>query len=397
MKEFAEFFAGIGLVHAALRTRGWSCVYANDISEQKREMYQHYFGDSDYYQVGDIWETDAVVERIPKVELVTASFPCTDLSLAGNRLGLRGVQSGTFYGFSKVLEALALDGRLPNAVLIENVMGFLSANKGGDFEAVCQKLASLGYFLDVFTLDAKYFTPQSRPRLFIVGCLRESLPKSAILKDSESDAILGEWEEEIHARPALRPSKIIAAIRSIKLLTGWMIIPTPPLPKPQHTFDSVVDLGDGLDWWPELQINKHLDEMSSAHRVKVEQLQLGAAITVGTIYRRVRDGGSRSEIRIDGLAGCLRTPRGGSSKQIVFVAGNGRLRMRWMTADEYGRLQGAGDFPIRVPRNQALFGFGDAVCVPAIAWIADHFLQPIAGTSCHRSDVQRALEPFLLE
>ena len=58
--------------------------------------------------------------------------------------------------------------------------------------------------------------------------------------------------------------------------------------------------------------------------------------------------------------------------------GRGRIDMRWMTAREYARLQGAGDFPIRVPERQALFGFGDAVCVPVIEWLDRHLLTPVA-------------------
>lgn len=100
-------------------------------------------------------------------------------------------------------------------------------------------------------------------------------------------------------------------------------------------------------------------------------------VGVGTIYRRVREGKSRSEIRTDGLAGCLRTPRGGSSKQIVFTAGKGKIGMRWMTPREYARLQGCPDYPIEVNRNEALWGFGDAVCVPVISWIAENVLSQL--------------------
>lgn len=81
------------------------------------------------------------------------------------------------------------------------------------------------------------------------------------------------------------------------------------------------------------------------------------------------------------LAGCLRTPRGGSSKQIVFVAGEGKIRMRWMNPREYARLQGCPDYPITVDRNEALWGFGDAVCVPVIGWIAENVLSQLFPSS----------------
>ena len=98
---------------------------------------------------------------------------------------------------------------------------------------------------------------------------------------------------------------------------------------------------------------------------------------VGTAFRRVRHDGQRAEVRFDGLAGCLRTPRGGSGKQIVVAVGGGRMRMRWMSPREYARLQGAPDFPLAGGRNQQLFAFGDAVCVPAVRWVDRHVLTPL--------------------
>ena len=59
-------------------------------------------------------------------------------------------------------------------------------------------------------------------------------------------------------------------------------------------------------------------------------------------------------------------------------AGKGRFAVRLLTARECARLMGADDFRINVPLNQALFGFGDAVCVPAVKWIADNYLTPLA-------------------
>jgi DNA (cytosine-5)-methyltransferase 1 len=84
----------------------------------------------------------------------------------------------------------------------------------------------------------------------------------------------------------------------------------------------------------------------------------------------------RAEVRFDGIAGCLRTPRGGSARQIVIVVENGKLKLRWMSPREYARLQGADDYPVLDKVNQMLFGFGDAVCVPVVRWIDDHILTP---------------------
>jgi DNA (cytosine-5)-methyltransferase 1 len=103
----------------------------------------------------------------------------------------------------------------------------------------------------------------------------------------------------------------------------------------------------------------------------------GSSLRFATAFRRVRNGRSMAELRSDGIAGCLRTPRGGSGRQILLKAGKGRYQVRLLTARECARLQGAPEsFEINVGLNQALFGFGDAVCVPAVEWIAEHYLLP---------------------
>ena len=89
----AEFFAGIGLVRLALEQEGFEVVFANDIEPGKRDLYAANFGSEDFV-LGDI--RDIKGADVPDIELATASFPCTDLSLAGHRAGLDGKESGMF-------------------------------------------------------------------------------------------------------------------------------------------------------------------------------------------------------------------------------------------------------------------------------------------------------------
>jgi len=372
-----EFFAGIGLTHLGLTSHGWKCVYANDIEPKKRRMYEDCFGPTDYYQIEDVWKTDRIVDRIPedRVDLATASFPCVDLSLAGNLKGLSGSQSGAFYGFIKVMKKLREQRRAPRAVLVENVVGFLSSHKGKFFQVVLQQLAELGYFVDAFIIDAKHFTPQSRPRVFIVGFEQQLMPARVAQQQLLLEAT---WPKKPGSlESATRPRRLLEQIRNTSLKTGWFPLDLPSLPRENRNLREFVDTDESQDWWPEWRVKKHLSEMHPLHLRRMVALKKGTELAVGTIYRRVRHGKSRSEIRTDGLAGCLRTPRGGSSKQIVFTAGCGRIRMRWMTPREYARLQGCPDYPITVERNEALWGFGDAVCVPAISWIAENVLSQL--------------------
>ena len=95
------------------------------------------------------------------------------------------------------------------------------------------------------------------------------------------------------------------------------------------------------------------------------------------MFRRIRDHTQRAETRFDGLAGCLRTPKGGSAEQIVIAVDRGRLRTRSMTPKEYARLQGAPEFPLAETTIEQLWGFADAVCVPSVRWIDRHVLTPL--------------------
>ena len=108
------------------------------------------------------------------LDLLTASFPCIDLSLAGNRRGLAGQHSGTIWPFLDLTADIVGNGTPPKALLLENVTGFVTSHSGSDLEQVCERI---GYLLDLIVVDAKWFTPQSRPRLFVValltGLLRE--------------------------------------------------------------------------------------------------------------------------------------------------------------------------------------------------------------------------------
>ncbi|HVJ83498.1 MAG TPA: DNA cytosine methyltransferase, partial [Planctomycetia bacterium] len=131
-RTFVEFFAGIGLVREALGRHGWTCSYANDIDAKKEVLYRLRFGAGDHFHRGDVWETEEVVSRIEgRPFLATASFPCVDLSLAGHGRGLSGSHSSTFFGFTRILSALG--ERRPPAVMLENVVGFLTSHDGADF------------------------------------------------------------------------------------------------------------------------------------------------------------------------------------------------------------------------------------------------------------------------
>lgn len=373
-KEFCEFFAGIGLVRDGLESSGWRCVYANDNNPLKRELYESRFGVTSHFHLGDVRDTSQVLRRIEgRPFLATASFPCTDLSLAGHWRGLNGEHSSAFFGFAEVIAALG--PRRPMVVMLENVTGLITSNEGRDFTCLAAGLADLGYWLDALVLDAKYFVPQSRPRIFIIG-VHESLETDVVARSKTR--LCGKALQVVEEQNgALRPRRLLDLMKSQRLRTGWAISPIPVPPTSRKPLGSLIDLDVTQEWWEQDEVDRHYKMMSELHQTLVGELMQAGGTHVGTIFRRKRHGKTRAEVRFDGLAGCLRTPCGGSAKQIVIVVSHGELSMRWMSPREYARLQGADNFPLVAKTNQNLFGFGDAVCVPAIRWLDQHALSPI--------------------
>jgi DNA (cytosine-5)-methyltransferase 1 len=361
-RTVAEFFAGIGLMRLGLEQAGWRVVWANDIDEDKFCMYRgHFINDAAHFEVGDVHTLNP--DSVPMVALATASFPCNDLSLAGARRGLAGKQSGAFWGFVNILKGMS--NRRPPLVMLENVSGFLTSHDGKDFRDACLALNELGYAVDAFIIDAALFVPQSRQRLFLIG-KRE---KGKVGRVAETPSFY-----QSQCRPALMANFILwhPEIR-------WSLRPLPIIPRAMTSLrDILEDLpASSPHWWSRERAEYLLNQMSEKHRAIAGSMISGNEMSCGTVFRRVRHERSMAELRTDGLAGCLRTPRGGSGRQILFMAGKGRYSVRLLTPRECARLMGAHDYKITVPLNQALFGFGDAVCVPVIRWISENYLTPV--------------------
>jgi len=366
-----ELFAGMGLVRRALETpregggRVWRTILANDIDETKARLYRASFGDSlfDPMVVGDVGGLDPAT--IPPAELWTASFPCTDLSLAGRGAGIHAGQSGAVWGAMGLLERVP-EGAKPDFVLLENVMGLASSAGGADLRALVGALNDLGYGVDPLRIDAAHFTAQSRPRLFL---LATRAARAAAMGLAPVDPVGIEPSD-------VRPARLLEAMRAAPELV-WHTRELPPLPTRGRRMAGIVErLGhDDPRWWSETRREYFLAQIHTNHRAVAERMIGAARVGHATAFRRMRDcgdgRGKRSviELRTDGLAGCLRTPKGGSARQILFEAGGGACRVRHLTATECARLQGVADaLPPGFSETKLLFALGDAVCVPAVRW-----------------------------
>ncbi|MFF0909730.1 DNA cytosine methyltransferase [Microbacterium enclense] len=363
-----EFFAGIGLARIGLEAAGFRIAWANDYEPDKKAMYDAHFGHTEghSFHLGDIGQVK--VAELPRdASLAWASSPCTDLSLAGGRAGLAGVQSGTFWHFIRLLEELGDDDR-PGVVVLENVTGLATSHGGDDLAAAIRAFNKLGYSVDVLALDARRFIPQSRPRLFLVGA--QNPPEDVADRSSE-----------------LRPDWLQWVFGDASLRTHRAPLPTPPLPLTSGLGELVEQMPvDDERWWDRGRTEAFASSLSPMQRERIAELRRTPGVKYRTAYRRTRNGVAVWEVRPDDISGCLRTARGGSSKQAVVKLGNKRLQVRWMTPREYARLMGAGDYDLSSARNnQALFGFGDAVAVPAVEWLGEHYLAPLVRGQMNRT------------
>lgn len=369
---FYEFFAGGGMVRAGLGTR-WQCLFANDFDPKKAMAYQANWGVGGELKIGDI--ADISAKDLPgTADMMWGSFPCQDLSLAGVGAGLSGKRSGTFYAFWELVSGLAEDGRPPKIVAVENVVGAITSHEGRDFCAMIRTYSQNGYRVGAVVINANAFVPQSRPRLFVIG-VHESVELSSELCASEP-------VPPFHTSSLIRAcAKLPTSLRKSLL---WWNIPTPPL-RNEAFADLVEEQPDSVAWHEAAQTEKLLGMMSPVNRAKVDAASRAGRRMVGGVYKRTRldENGKkvqRAEVRFDDVAGCLRTPSGGSSRQTIMIVDGDDIRSRLISARETARLMGLSDDYV-LPRNynEAYHLTGDGVVAPVVKHIAEHVLEPLLG------------------
>jgi DNA (cytosine-5)-methyltransferase 1 len=366
--SFYEFFAGGGMARAGLGD-GWTCLFANDFDAKKAESYRANWG-GEALLVGDVAKM-ATAQLPGHADLVWASFPCQDLSLAGAGAGLKGERSGTFWPFWSLMKALRTEGRAPKTIALENVCGALTSREGKDFESICTALAGEGYRFGALVIDAALFVPQSRPRLFIVA-VREDVAIPA--------SLLGKGAGAPFHTKALRT----AYERLPKALNGgwlWWRLPE-PVARNAALSQIIEDAPQDVVWHSQEETRRMIGMMSAANLAKLEEARRAGRRMAGTVYRRTRYANGekiqRAEARFDELAGCLRTPAGGSSRQFVLVVEKGVVRSRLISARETARLMGLpDDYVLPAKYNAAYHLTGDGVVVPVVRHIVAGLVEPL--------------------
>ncbi len=372
---FYEFFAGGGMARAGLGP-GWTCLFANDVDARKAGSYRLNWGGAALH-VGDVAKV-ATAQLPGQADLVWASFPCQDLSLAGAGAGLKGERSGTFWPFWSLMTALRAEGRAPKTIVLENVCGALTSHGGKDFASICEALATGGYRFGALVIDAALFVPQSRPRLFVVA-VRGDVAIPAALIGNQPGA-------PFHTR-ALETawSRLPEGLKEKWL--WWRLAPPPARNTTLH--ELIEEAPADVDWHAPAETRALVAMMSDVNLEKIAQAKRAGRRMVGTLYRRTRyQAGQkiqRAEARFDDVAGCLRTPAGGSSRQFVLIVEKGRVRSRLMSARETARLMGLPD-AYRLPAryNEAYHLTGDGVVAPVVRHIAAHVIEPLLTRSVAR-------------
>jgi DNA (cytosine-5)-methyltransferase 1 len=374
---FYEFFAGGGMARVGLGG-DWECLFANDIDEDKATAYRANWGGSEFVP-GDLAAVEA--RHLPgRADLAWASFPCQDLSLAGGGKGMGAAddavrtRSGAFWLFDEKIRALCEENRPPRAIVLENVVGVLTSHGKRDFRALVAALDTLGYRVGAMTLDARWFTPQSRPRVFFVA-LHKALDPSPALTAAGPDPA---W-----ASPALLAAHA-ALPDALSIDWVWWRLPAAP-PRNVALVDFLEDSPADTPWCSRRATERLLSLMTPTHRQKIENMQASGRLSVGAVYRRTRtdpQGGKRqrAEVRFDGMAGCLRTPGGGSSRQTLIEVHGQSIRTRLLSPRETARLMGLPDSYLLPKSASAAYKLcGDGLCAPVVRHLAEHLLRPLLG------------------
>lgn len=372
MADFYEFFAGAGMARAGLG-EGWTCRFANDFDGKKGLTYQANWGAGGELHVGDIHKVELC--QLPgQADLIWGSFPCQDLSLAGVGAGLKGERSGTFYPFWDIIDALKAEDRAPRIVALENVCGTLTSHNGRDFAAICEAFSKSGYRYGALVINAQLFVPQSRPRLFLIGVR----PDILIDPDLLASGPIGPFHTPALERAFDRVDPEVLERRV------WWNLPTPP--HRTETFaDIIEDMPTDVKWHTPAETKALVAMMSQVNVDKLTAAKRAGRRMVGGVYKRTRHDESgnkvqRAEVRFDDVAGCLRTPAGGSSRQVILVVDDEDVRSRLISARETARLMGLKD-SYKLPANytEAYHLTGDGVAAPVVRHLAQHIFEPLLG------------------
>ncbi len=368
MKTFYEFFAGMGAVRLGLGEE-WRCLFANDFDCVKADAYRANFGRAAFCE-SDIATLDA--HHLPeRADLGWASLPCQDFSPAGRRAGISGMRGAVVWEFCRLLQELRRGIRHPAIIAIENVSALVTSNGGEDLAEILRALSGAGYVYGVVIADAAWFVPQSRPRAFLVAAREDLSLPPWLIGDKPSPL----W----HPRQVCEFHDLLDP-ETARRWIWWR------LPRPARRTVELVDLIEtgvaDAAWDTPERTRELIERLSARDREKLRRAQRRNKLAIGCLYERTRGprdaGASVVELRTDDLAGCLRMPTGGASRQKILRIEGKDLRSRLLSAREAARLMGVpDDYRLPPAYSHAYALAADAVAVPVVRFLARRLIEPI--------------------
>jgi DNA (cytosine-5)-methyltransferase 1 len=347
--KFLEFFAGSGLVAHALQPF-FKATWANDICEKKAAIYKANHG-KNHFHPGSIENVNG--SELPNARLSWASFPCQDLSLAGLTAGINGERSGLVWQWLRIIDEMP---NRPPVLVAENVSGLVSVDNGSHYRILHEALRKRGYKVGAVLLDAARWVPQSRQRVFVVAIDNKIIIPTDLI---DTDPNWAHTEALVKAAEGLED-------------WIWWKMPTPG--KRRKTLFDIVDWDATCDL-PE-DAAKKLSMIPEGHRERLNNFD----VVVAPGYKRTRNNKQSLELRFDDIAGCLRTARGGSSRQIIVLKRGQSISTRLLTVREAARLMGAPEsYKLPGSYNDGYTAMGDAVAVPVARYLARHLLAPLVN------------------
>lgn len=318
MIRFIDLCAGIGGFHIAFENAGAKCVLSCEIDKFAQQSYRaNYKGD--YIFENNIKEINE--KQMLNFELLCAGFPCQAFSLAGHQKGFDDIRGTIFFDIVRILNE-----KRPKGFLLENVKNLKSHDKGNTIKVIEEHLTNLNYYYKVLSINGKYFVPQARERVYIVGLNKEDYTEQEFI------SLLNNIEKEYRS------------IQEKELPNFWDILES-------NVSDEYV-LSDKL--WSFLQ--SHAKKHSNKGNGFGFGLMTEKNITSRTLTARYYKDGS--EVLIE------RKDKDGNS-----------LNPRRLTPRECARLMGfPEDYSIVVSKTQAYKQFGNSVVVPVVQMLANQMM-----------------------
>ena len=301
--KFIDIFAGIGGFRSGLEKAGHQCIGYIEWDKFARQSYEAIYDTDGEFTAHDIQEVKG--EQLPNAELWTFGSPCTNISIAGNRIGIRGGQSRMFFEVIRLLkERIENKETLPSYLIMENVKNLLSSNQGRDFAEVIYQMDKVGYDIEWNVFDSAEVVPQHRERIYIVGhlrkgCIRQVFPIQRQGSDSsQSNGI----RDVSNTLTTVQKDNLIGIVKTHKIKIVGNVSKT------GHHSDDVMD---------EYGISKTITAQNAyKHTPKVAVHQIGNIVQTKSFGSNPQTG---RVYDMDGLSPTLTTMQGGGLEPKILV------------------------------------------------------------------------------